>query len=436
MPAILRQGRVRSPGTRRTALVAAFLVTMVACAAVSAGGSRRRQADDDGRSIRIGVVPGRKGPRISATGDWRLLESNAQTVLARGGSGESWTVEARSGRVRAVRPDGTPTAWRISPLVLRATGESEFVSVDGKTYRGELWISGRSGDLVQIVNVLPVEQYLRGVVPLEIGTTRDLSEFAAIQAQAVAARTYTYAKLPLTTARPYDLAATVDDQVYGGEQAERPLSDRAVKETRGLVLRYGGRLAQAPYSATCGGSTAAQPEVWTHRREEPYLQRVSDRIPGTDRHFCDISPRFSWSRSYTADELNASLERYLKGYARVSAAGVGTTRLIAVDQLTPSGRVGTLTIVTDQDRYQLRGNAIRFVLRNTGGEILNSTYFSVESDVGRDGRLSRVTFTGRGNGHGIGMCQWGAIGRARAGQDFRTILRTYYQGTTIAAIED
>lgn len=432
----MRQGRVRGPGTRRAALVAAFLVTVVACAAVSASGARRNQAAEDGRSIRVGVVPGKKGPRISATGDWRLLESNGQTVLARGRSGDSWTVEARSGRVRAARPDGTPTAWRDGPLVLRATGDGEFVSVDGKTYRGELWISGRPGDLVQLVNVVPMEQYLRGVVPLEIGTTRDLSEFAAIQAQAVAARTYTYAKLPLTTARPYDVAATVDDQVYGGVQAERPLSDRAVKETRGLVLRYGGRLAQAPYSATCGGSTAAQPEVWTHRGEEPYLQPVSDRIPGTDRHFCDISPRFSWSRSYTADELNASLERYLRGYAKVPAGGVGTTRLIAVDKLTPSGRVGTLTLVTDRDRYQLRGNAIRFVLRTSGGEILNSTYFSVESDVGRDGRLSRVTFTGRGNGHGIGMCQWGAIGRARAGQDFRTILRTYYQGTTIATIED
>lgn len=431
-----RREPLRRVIARRGALAAAILVVAVACAAVSAGAPDRRQDARDGRSIRVAVVPSKKAPRIGGTGEWRLLESNARNVVARGKPGAAWTVVSRAGRVRAVRPDGTPTAWREGPLVLRSMHPDEFISVEGKTYRGELWITGRRGDSVQVINVLPVEQYLRGVVPLEIGTTRDLSEFAAVQAQAVAARTYTYAKLPLTTKRPYDLAATVDDQVYGGVMAERPLSDRAVLETRGLVLEYGGRLAQAPYSSTCGGHTAAQPEVWTHRGEQPYLRSISDRIPGTDRFYCDISPRFNWKRTYNADELNASLKRYLRGYAKVASGGPGNARLIAVDRLTASGRVGTLTIVTDRDRYQLKGNAIRFVLRSSGGEILNSTYFSVESDVGRNGRLSRVHFTGRGNGHGIGMCQWGAIGRARAGQDFRQILRTYYQGTTIAAIED
>ena len=420
--------------TRRRALVSALLLVGVACAAVSA--NPRRRQPDDGRSIRVGIVPGKKAPVLSATGDWRLLESDARTALTHGRADDLWVIEARGSQLRAVRSDGAPTAWREGPLLLRTLRQDEFVSVDGKTYRGELWITGRPGDLVRVINVLPVEQYLRGVVPLEIGSNRDLSELAAIQAQAVAARTYTYAKLPLTTARPYDLAATVDDQVYGGVKAERPLSDRAVTETRGLVMQYGGRLAQAPYSAACGGQTAAQPEVWTHRNDEPYLQSVSDRIPGTDRHYCDISPKFSWSRSFQADELNGSLERYLRGYAKVSGSAVGSARLISVERLTPSGRVAALTVVTSRDRYRLRGNDIRFVMRTSGGEILNSTYFSVESDVGRDGQIARVTFTGRGNGHGIGMCQWGAIGRARAGQDFRTILRTYYQGTTIAAIED
>ena len=429
-----RRERLQRLIARRGALTAAILVVAVACAAVSAA-PRRRQDDRDGRSIRVAVVPAKRAPSIGGTGEWRLLESNARNIVARG-EGAKWTVVGRGKRLRAVRPDGTPTAWRDAPLVLRSTSAEQFVSVEGKTYRGELWLTVGRGDSVQVVNVLPVEQYLRGVVPLEIGTTRDVGEFAAIQAQAVAARTYTYAKLPLTTGRPYDLAATVDDQVYGGVQAERPLSDRAVAETRGLVLQYGGRLAQAPYSAACGGNTAAQPEVWTHKGEEPYLRSISDRIPGTDRYYCDISPKFTWTRTYNADELNASLQRYMRGYAKVQSGGVGNARLIAVDRLTASGRVGTLTIVTDRDRYQLQGNAIRFVLRSSGGEILNSTYFSVETDVGRNGRLSRVHFTGRGNGHGIGMCQWGAIGRARAGQDFRQILRTYYQGTTIAAIED
>ena len=82
----------------------------------------------------------------------------------------------------------------------------------------------------------------------------------------------------------------------------------------------------------------------------------------------------------------------------------------------------------------LRGNDIRYVLRAPGGEILNSTNFTVESVPGRDGSIALLTLRGTGYGHGVGMCQWGAIGRARAGQDFRTILGTYYPGTTIGAI--
>ena len=98
---------------------------------------------------------------------------------------------------------------------------------------------------------------------------------------------------------------------------------------------------------------------------------------------------------------------------------------------TPSGRVGQLVITTDRGKYNLRGNDIRAVLRAPGSEMLNSTYFSLEPEKGRDGGISRVVLRGNGYGHGIGMCQWGAIGRARAGQTARAILATYYPGTTV-----
>ena len=108
---------------------------------------------------------------------------------------------------------------------------------------------------------------------------------------------------------------------------------------------------------------------------------------------------------------------------------------MAVEALTASGRVAALGIDTDRGHYTLRGNDIRFVLRAPGGEILNSTYFTVESAAGGDGRLATVTLRGRGYGHGVGMCQWGAIGRARAGQDYRTILQTYYPGTIVGTVD-
>jgi stage II sporulation protein D len=97
--------------------------------------------------------------------------------------------------------------------------------------------------------------------------------------------------------------------------------------------------------------------------------------------------------------------------------------------------VGHLAIITDLGRYELRGNDVRYVLRVSGGEILNSTYFTVETETRRDGSLARLIVRGNGYGHGIGMCQWGAIGRARAGQTARAILAAYYPGTTVGPIQ-
>jgi stage II sporulation protein D len=113
---------------------------------------------------------------------------------------------------------------------------------------------------------------------------------------------------------------------------------------------------------------------------------------------------------------------------------VGSIRAVRVADVTPAGRVATLEVETDRRTLALKGNDIRSALRLPGGEILYSTYFSVHAVTGRDG-VESLTLNGGGNGHGVGMCQAGAIGRARAGQDFRTILRTYYPGTTVGTIE-
>jgi stage II sporulation protein D len=106
-----------------------------------------------------------------------------------------------------------------------------------------------------------------------------------------------------------------------------------------------------------------------------------------------------------------------------------------VGSRTPSGRIGTITITTDRGNFVVRGNDTRFVLRAPGGELLNSTYFSVETTPAPNGTLARLRVRGTGSGHGVGMCQWGAIGRARAGQDYRMILRTYYPGTTVGSAD-
>jgi stage II sporulation protein D len=275
-----------------------------------------------------------------------------------------------------------------------------------------------------------MDSYLRGVVPLEIGN-RTSAEAAAVQSQAVAARTYAYKHL--TDKRDFDMYATVQDQVYGGVDAEKPLSDSAIASTADVVVLYGGKPINTPYHSTCGGSTAAVSEVWYDQPDEPYLRPVSDKIPGSDNFYCDTSPRFSWTQSYDAAGLKAVMEKYLANYTNAPKSNLGRITDVREDGRTPSGRVRALRVQTETGSYTLRGNDIRFVLRDPKGAILNSTYFSLNTSS-NGGEVASLTVNGRGYGHGIGMCQWGAIGRARAGQDYRTILETYYPGTTIGRI--
>ena len=382
-------------------------------------------------AIRVNLTPAGSPIAFSGTGGWRLYDADGSSTLVGGGAGDVWSVRLDDGLLRAVHADGRASARVDGPLVLRAVDRDALVSLGGKRYRGELHFHpGDRGPIV--VNRLPLESYLRGVVPLEIGTGRG-TDTAAVQAQAVAARSYAIMRLA-TPSRPWDVFATVDDQVYGGVEAERDWSDYGVSSTQGLVLSYDGNVVSAPYHSTCGGRTAETTEVW-NGPGQPYLQSVSDAIGGSSGHYCEISPRFRWTESWTRSALGTTVGRYLGRYATVPSRGIGTIRSLEIEDHTPTGRVGTLAIDTSTGRYRLVRNEIRFVLRSAGGAILNSTYFSLETDRGSDGALRELTASGGGYGHGIGMCQWGAIGRARAGQDFREILRTYYPGTTVAAAD-
>ena len=414
------------------ALGVAALALGAACMNV---GSGRREAggvlgarQTNEKLIRV-LISSNTSVRGIAAPEGFVLSDAAGSPVARGRGGEAWRVEHDGRRVRAVRPDGVPTVWIDGAIRARAIGDG-LLSVGGKPYRGDILLSGGDSGVVTI-NVLQIDDYLRGVVPLEMG---DLSpaEAAAAEAQAVAARSYAF--IHLDPSRAYDLTGGTLDQLYGGAAAETAVASRAVDDTHGLVLEYAGRIVNAPYHAVCGGSTAAASEIW-RSNDEPYLQSVSDQIPGTNRYYCDLSPRFKWTRTLEGATLDAALARYLSSYTAVPGRVPGRARAVTIGSHTPSGRVGTLTITTDRGNFVLRGNDIRYVLRAPGGEILNSTYFSVESMLGPDGSVAQLTLHGMGYGHGVGMCQWGAIGRARAGQDYRAILRAYYPGTSIGRAE-
>jgi stage II sporulation protein D len=439
----------RAASLRIATRVSIGIVTaaLAALAAVACAGARTRArartstassgalapANVSLRVVRIALAPRAPEVRLTSDGDWSLSAADGRMPLAVLPPLQSWRLQQDGARISAQTDDSQSLPIGEMPIVARPVAEGGTITFNGKRWRGELAISvAESGGLL-VVNRVRMDDYLKGVVPLEIGT-RALTDLAAAEAQAVAARSYAYMHL-VGAGRPYDMAATVADQVYGGASAETSVGTQAVDGTAGLLLQYGGRVVSAPYHATCGGSTAEPGDAWRSGRE-PYLQRVSDEIPGTGRYYCEWAPKYRWTQSYSAAELRESIARYVRALPGGGAAGgsVGRVRALSVTDVTPAGRVATLTVETDRGTWQLRGNEIRSALRTSSGEILYSTYFSLYAAPGTN-EVQSVLLRGGGNGHGVGMCQAGAIGRARAGQDFRTILRTYYPGTTVGPID-
>lgn len=383
---------------------------------------------DEEPVVRVGILVDTTEAAVGAEAAHELAVAGGR-VVARGRPGERWTFSADSqGLLEAVDRDGRRVGPFETPVRVRTEGDAPVV-IAGRAYRGGARVRAAGPGRVTAINVLPLERYLLGVVPREIPT----EQLEAVKAQAVAARTYAVGHLGNRERLGFDFYATVADQAYGGRGVEDPVATRALRETSGEILVHSGRPILAFYHSTCGGRTAAVDEVWD-RAPLPYLRSVSDRVPGTeDRYYCETSNRFRWTERWTGESLAAILAETLTTPAGEPVGAVDAVTALETRGRTPSGRVDTLRIVADGRRYTVRGDSIRRVLRPEPDRILNSALF--ELDVERaDGRIRRVTAHGGGWGHGIGMCQIGAIGRARAGQDYREILPAYYTDAELARI--
>ncbi|MGV3708312.1 MAG: SpoIID/LytB domain-containing protein [Gemmatimonas sp.] len=374
--------------------------------------------------------------KVSATGAWQIHEQGGRTMLVKGSGAEPWQIERKGGLLRVAGQGGDATPWREGPFIARPSNRDAYVQYAGKRYRGELWFTATDTGVL-VVNRLPVEDYLRGVVPIELGTRAE-QDRAALEAQAIAARSYSYIRVPRDDSQQprsgWHMVATVANQVYGGLDVEAPVVNSAIDATAGLVIQYGGLLVDAPYSASCGGSSSRPSENWRDSRDEPYLINRDDLNPATGKPFCDISPRASWTATFDQSQLTEVVKKHLQN-AGAANPKVATLTGLKVRERYASGRVRELSVQTERGDVTLNANEIRALFRDSRGAILSSTYFSVDRESREHGHLTGVTLRGAGNGHGVGMCQWGAIGRARAGQDFRTILRHYYPGTVVGFVD-
>jgi stage II sporulation protein D len=413
-----------------TALGLTFFVLLWSCAPTPPPGAppAPETAPLSGEpEVRIGLAVGAGSAALGGAGPLSVSDPSGPR-LAEIPAGEVWRLTV-SGTGLVVTSPGGLSSTPVSVLTISSGSSQEPVRVDARGYHGSLQVlRDRTG--LTIVNRVRLESYILGVVSAEMGR-RSAADQEALRAQAVVSRTYALRNLRRWRAQGFDLYATVADQVYGGIGTETPEAYQAVTVTKGQILTFGGAPIDAFFYSTCGGRTAEGTEVF-RGAERPYLRSVAD-VADDGIPYCSISPRFRWHEEWSGELLRATLARTLPIALGISGETVQAVSDVRVAYRTGSGRVGQLAIGLPRSEVLVDGPLVRQVLRPRNGDLLRSSAFSLI--VSREGgRVTRLVADGQGAGHGVGFCQWGAVGRSRAGQDYRRILAAYYPGASLERV--
>jgi|GEM_PF-1708108 len=354
---------------------------------VGVGGTRRALMPAQIRTIRVGLTLGAAevqlglAPGSSIQG--QVLEPGGVLAVAATGAG----------RARLTGPWGD-VEQRL-PLWIQPASATQ-VQHKGRRYGGLIEVldaPDRPGSLT-VVERVPLEDYLRGVVPAEIKASWHPE---ALRCQAVAARTYACANLGRRAAMGFDLMDTVSDQVYGGVGAAHPLTDEAIRATEGVVMTWQDKPIEAYFHSSSGGETDDGLAVWG--LDLPYLRGTVD---------VDASPNASWQVEITPEALRRGLQ--------VLGVSCGVPERLEVVTRTPHGRARWLAVTGNEGMVRVDANKLRLA---SGWR---STRYAVTS-VAAGWRLD-----GGGWGHGLGMSQWGAKAFAEAGMSAPAILERYYPG--------
>lgn len=327
------------------------------------------------------------GWTIYITTDTKVDTSDMKLVH----TGENAVVFSVNG-VNKYLVDGDLSAW--------VSTDNDIVDLEKGRYRGHIAFY-REGDALTAVNILSSEQYLYGVIASEMPSSWHME---ALKAQAVAARTYLHASLGKHNV--YDVCDSVHCQNYNGVNGETEKSIGAVKGTANLCMYYDGKLISTPYYSSNGGVSMNSEDVWLNATG--YLKSVKDIYETGGK---------VWTRSFTNDSLTA--------IAAAKGFGIGKVKDLTAEYLS-YGPVKKLTFIGENGSYSVEKDAVRTVFNvSNEGSLFSVNFKLVKNEDGT------YTFNGRGNGHGVGMSQYGAKSMAERGFSFSDILKFYYTGITI-----
>jgi len=344
------------------------------------------------QTIRVAIVQNAESVALSAPSGLIVKAPNDNVVA----NGRITVAAGASGLV----VDGQ----RLRSDRIEIRGRNGDITVNNLTVAGRVTIKRQNGKLIAI-NEVALEDYVKGVVPSEMNPSWS---FEALKAQAMAARTYALYKIRQNGKKDFDVVASTKDQVYKGRAGADGPAGRATDETRGQVLVFQDEPILAAFFSTAAGPTEDALNVWSV--DLPYLK-------GVECPFDMNSPYFQWR----TDVWLPLLEQRL----REEGFPVGVIAGLSPAAYTKAGRVSHVRILHSDGELSVKGEDLRRVL---GYTVLASTQFDFEV-VG-----FQVQFTGRGAGHGVGLCQWGAKELAEKGYSAEAIVRYYYPGTEIRDI--
>jgi stage II sporulation protein D len=307
--------------------------------------------------------------------------------------------------VRATLAAGAVEIDGVRATAFRLQSERP-IRFNGREYTGTLEMV-RSGEGLALVNELALEDYVAGVLRAEASEKWPLE---TLRAQAIVARTYAAYHRTIAGAKPFHILASTAHQQYFGRVAPTSPVWGAVRETTGQVLLWEGDVFPAFYHTESGGYT-----------EDPRMVYAARNMPALKPVRCEFSvgsPHYFWNLDVKLADLTEILRRH--------EVSVGSVTAVEVTERTPSLRAATVTVHGTRGSVRLRGNEFR---RMVGYDTFKSTLFAVAVD----GQAAR--FSGRGYGHGVGMCQWGAKGMAEQGHTARQILEHFYPGTTFGTLD-
>jgi len=409
--------------------------------------------------VRVQILPSQTHIYLTPLADYLLTGSGIDRPV---GMSAGQRVRFHSATEGIILSTGPATARRLTPpLQIKQVSAQDGIRIEKvapgvdwahenekfRTYPGGLEIHLLEDGNLELISVVPLEEYLRGVVPFEIGSTVPME---ALKAQAVAARSETIHALRTRkyAGEHYDLCSDIMCQVYGGLTRATKRTDEAIRSTQGLILFYNGQVAAALYSANCGGHTEHAENAWPDNPPAPHCvghydgegafdldlsqeSTIRQWVQSKPKAYCHpdnpgipeyAKRKFRWQRRIPANEMQSCLNKH---------QALGRIKELKSLRRGVSGRLIELEFVGE------KGSTVigpELAIRRLFDPPLYSAAFVVDVE-GSGPYPEAFILQGAGSGHGVGMCQIGVMAMAAQGKTFREILTHYYQGVEINIID-